>query len=402
MHEANLRNAGTVRPLDQDDPGADGGHDADGLQPDVSGNGGRTVWPKLSRLDGVVPAAGSANEASGALPRGRERASGTGGTDGGAVGTDGGSEPDRGPGLDRAVPQNGYAWWYVDALSDNGKQGITLIAFVGSVFSPYYALARRFGRGDPLNHCALNVALYGERRKHWAMTERRRPAISRSANEFVVGPSSVDWNGEALTFRIGEVTNPIPSRLQGIVRVYPSALTRETFVLDAAGRHRWHPIAPSSRVQVEFRKPAMRWLGEGYFDMNDGDAPLEHDFRSWEWSRAGTRKGTLVSYDTIARDRTSNSLALRFDRSGTADHLEPLPRAKLPSTGWRIPRTVRGDAQQPVTVKRMLEDAPFYARSQLSAKLFGETADVMHESLSLDRFRSPIVQAMLPFRMPRR
>jgi carotenoid 1,2-hydratase len=52
-------------------------------------------------------------------------------------------------------------------------------------------------------------------------------------------------------------------------------------------------------------------------------------------------------------------------------------------------------------VKRTLEDAPFYARSQLSAKLFGETADVMHESLSLDRFRMPIVQAMLPFRMPR-
>ena len=52
-------------------------------------------------------------------------------------------------------------------------------------------------------------------------------------------------------------------------------------------------------------------------------------------------------------------------------------------------------------MKRTLEDAPFYARSQLSARLFGETVDVMHESLSLDRFRRPIVQAMLPFRMPR-
>ena len=50
---------------------------------------------------------------------------------------------------------------------------------------------------------------------------------------------------------------------------------------------------------------------------------------------------------------------------------------------------------------RTLEDAPFYARSVVSAKLLGEHVTLMHESLSLDRFRMPMVQAMLPFRMPR-
>jgi len=270
------------------------------------------------------------------------------------------------------------------------------------VFSPYYAFARRLGPADPLNHCALNVALYGENRKCWAMTERRRHAVGQSEREFVIGPSCVDWNDEALTFRIDEVTSPFPSRLQGSVRVYPSALTRETFALDAAGRHHWWPIAPSSRIQVDFRQPATRWLGEGYFDINYGEAPLEQDFKGWEWSRAATRNGAAIWYDTMDRNRDGISLALRFDRTGTVDHLEPLPRAKLPSTGWRIARTARGDTQPPVRVKRTLEDAPFYARSQLSARLFGETVDIMHESLSLDRFRLPIVQAMLPFRMPRR
>jgi carotenoid 1,2-hydratase len=248
----------------------------------------------------------------------------------------------------------------------------------------------------------LNVALYGEHRKHWAMTERSRNVISRNGDEFVIGPSCVEWNGEALTFRIDEVATPFPHRLQGVVRVYPSALTSKAFALDVAGRHHWYPIAPCSRVQVDFQRPAIRWLGQGYFDMNYGDAPLECDFRSWEWSRADTRKGMVVCYDTIVRDQGCPALAMRFDRTGTVEHLEPMPRAKLRSTGWRIPRTAHGDAQQLVTVKRTLEDAPFYARSQLSATLFGETADVMHESLSLDRFRMPIVQAMLPFRMPRR
>ena len=36
--------------------------------------------------------------------------------------------------------------------------GLTIIAFVGSVFSPYYHWS---GRAEPENHVAINVALYG-------------------------------------------------------------------------------------------------------------------------------------------------------------------------------------------------------------------------------------------------
>jgi carotenoid 1,2-hydratase len=49
-----------------------------------------------------------------------------------------------------------------------------------------------------------------------------------------------------------------------------------------------------------------------------------------------------------------------------------------------------------------LVDAPFYARSIIDTTLYGEPVEAVHESLLLNRFRSPVVQAMLPFRMPRR
>lgn len=400
MRNTDIRTAGAVRPDDREHAGADAGDDTGGLPSVVPGNGRRPVRPQLARLDGVVPAAGSTNEAAGPLSRRGQRTSGSGRADGGAVGPDGGGEPDRGPCFDRAVPKNGYAWWYVDALSDDGLHGITIIAFIGSVFSPYYAFARRFGEADPLQHCALNVAIYGPK-KRWAMTERSRRAITRTETSFSIGPSSLHWDGECLTIDIDEIANPLPSRLRGRVRIHPSALTKQTFSLDVAGRHHWRPIAPCSRVQVDLRQPELRWLGEGYFDINHGDVPLERDFAGWEWSRAGTRKGTVVFYDTAPRDGASTHLALRFDRRGEVDHVEHLPQSTLPRTGWRISRTAHGDPAQPVKVARTLEDTPFYARSQLSATLFGETVDVMHESLSLDRFRSPIVQAMLPFRMPR-
>jgi carotenoid 1,2-hydratase len=233
------------------------------------------------------------------------------------------------------------------------------------------------------------------------MTERRSAAVTRGKDHFTVGPSQVAWDGDSLKIEINETTNPFPSRLRGTIRVHPSALTETSFDLDGSGQHRWWPIAPCARIEVDLAQPGLRWIGDGYFDLNHGDAPLEQDFVGWEWSRAGTRKGTVISYDVSARGGRDNNLALRIDRSGTIESVEPLALSRLARTGWRIARSARADASVPVKVVQTLEDAPFYARSQLAATLFGEATDVMHESLSLDRFRNPIVQAMLPFRMPR-
>jgi carotenoid 1,2-hydratase len=53
-------------------------------------------------------------------------------------------------------------------------------------------------------------------------------------------------------------------------------------------------------------------------------------------------------------------------------------------------------------VLRSLEDGPFYTRSLVESRWYGRTVVAVHESLDLDRFVRPAVQAMLPFRMPRR
>jgi carotenoid 1,2-hydratase len=66
-----------------------------------------------------------------------------------------------------------------------------------------------------------------------------------------------------------------------------------------------------------------------------------------------------------------------------------------------MPRTLRSDAFDRPRVRRTLEDTPFYTRSLVHGRYGGEPAQIVHESLSLDRLRLPIVRAMLPFRMPR-
>ena len=154
-------------------PETDSGDDAGGFRKTVPGDGGRALRAGGARIDGGVSPAGIAQRAAGPIPCGGQCAPGTGRADGSAVGPPGSSERTAGPDFTLTPPHGGYVWWYVDALSDDGAHGITLIAFLGSVFSPYYAWARRRGPSDPLRHCALNVALYGPR-KRWAMTERAR------------------------------------------------------------------------------------------------------------------------------------------------------------------------------------------------------------------------------------
>jgi carotenoid 1,2-hydratase len=273
-----------------------------------------------------------------------------------------------------------------------------LIAFVGSVFSPYYAAARRRGTTDPENYCALNVALYG-RRERWAMTERGRRAMHRDASTFVIGPSALAWDGNALMIDINEIGAPIPRRIAGRVRVIPQAVTRHEFVLDSFGEHRWRPIAPRARVEVELSHPALRWSGEGYLDSNTGDVPLERSFVRWDWSRAALRDGTAVLYDVTCRDGTTPSLALMFDMHGDVQDIVRPPPVTLPPNGWRVPRATRSD--DAARVIDTLENAPFYARSLIATRLCGEDTIAVHESLSLDRFANRIVQLMLPFRMPR-
>jgi carotenoid 1,2-hydratase len=270
---------------------------------------------------------------------------------------------------------------------------------LGTVFSPWYAAARRRGGADPENFCALNVALYGRGGKRWAMTDRPRRALARDATSLTIGPSRLAWRADGLQLDIRERMMPLPLVIEGEVRVRFDALCTQAFAIDAAGRHGWCPLAACARIEVDFARPARRWTGHAYLDTNAGTAPLEQDFSGWHWSRAALRDGAAVLYDATARDGARTQLALRLDAAGGARPFAPPAEQDLPATLWRIARATRSEA--PARVVKTLEDTPFYARSWLAARLAGEDVLAFHESLDLDRFASRWVQVLLPFRMAR-
>lgn len=304
------------------------------------------------------------------------------------------------PNFDVQLPPDGYAWWYLDAISNDKRHGLTLIAFIGSVFSPYYAWARKRGPSNPADFCAINVALYGPGGR-WSMTERGRSSLANDASSLRVGPSGLNWDGEALNIEVEEWGVPLPRALRGRIQVRPNIANEQVLQLDAQGRHRWTPIWPSASIELKFERPELQWSGEAYFDHNTGTEPLERCFDCWTWSRGMTKDGPVILYDPQELSGQRSAHTLHFDRNGRLHRLPSPEPLILPSSRWGIQRPTRSDDGQ-ASVLATWEDTPFYARSLIQTRLLGEPVKAVHESLDLKRFDSWWVQLMLPFRMPRR
>ena len=279
---------------------------------------------------------------------------------------------------------------------------------MGSVFSPYYRRAWQRGRAVAEDHCAINVAVYSPGAARWTMTERGRRHLERGTDHYALGPSALRWGGDGLTITLDEVANPLPRRVRGTIRVHPQGLSRYVAALDDDGLHRWGPIAPCARVEVALESPALRWSGSGYLDSNEGDEPITGPFTTWDWLRAPLPDGsTAVVYDVRqAGGRADRLIGARFATDGSAQAIPLPPRHSLPRTGWGIARAARTQADDARSrapqVLRTLEDTPFYARSLVRTRLDGHEVEAMHETLSATRFGAPWVQALLPWRMPRR
>lgn len=233
------------------------------------------------------------------------------------------------------------------------------------------------------------------------MTERGRRAVFRERTDFQLGPSALSWSGSELVISFDERSFPIPGRIKGKVRLTPYAMSTREFALDGEQRHRWWPLAPRSRIEVQLEEPGLSWSGDGYWDENFGDEALENAFENWNWSRATVGDEAAILYDITRRGGSRAAMALRIDAHGDVGAMELPELVPLPSTGiWRVPRHTQADLGQGRII-RTLEDTPFYSRSEIATRLLGQETIAMHESLALGRLRSPVVKSLLPWRMPR-
>jgi carotenoid 1,2-hydratase len=399
MPDVNYENAGTFRTDLHSSAHRNGPYDTEGFRKDVSSLGRIALRAEPTWADSGLPSSNKSHENNGAIPDGRRNTSGRGGSYGNTLRTARGRGDLEGPNFNIAVPPNGYAWWYVDGISDTTERAISIIGFIGSVFSPWY---RWSGRKNPENHVCINVATYGPGGR-FTMTDRGQSALRQSPSTLQVGPSSMRWNGDHLIIDVNEIGSPpLISRVKGQIIVTPSAVTDVELPLTTDGAHIWRPFAPTSRISVDLNSKGWQWEGHGYFDANFGTRALEEDFSYWTWGRYPTQGGSTCFYDATRLNGSKLAAAVQFDEKGHASEMPLPPKARLKRSLWAVARETRADAgYQPRQVKNML-DAPFYSRSAVKTQLDGVETVGVHEALDLVRFRNPLLKPMLAVRVPRR
>ena len=151
-------------------------------------------------------------------------------------------------GFAQPVPDSGYRWWYVDGFSECGRFGVTVIAFIGSVFSPYYFRARQRGKVSATDHVSLNVILYGPEKSRWCMTERGSGALTQQSDHLVIGPSDIAVTDKGLTITIQERDHPLGPACQrrdlGRVRAHSAGVF--------SARQCAVPLVVAHRATVEY------------------------------------------------------------------------------------------------------------------------------------------------------
>ncbi len=285
-------------------------------------------------------------------------------------------------------------------MSLDGERALSLIAFIGTEFSPWYAWS---GRKDPENHVCLNVAMSGPGAT-FAMTDRGRAALRREAGHLTLGPSSLRWDGEALTIAVDERAGfPRPGRVRGTVRLIPHAVTEVELPLTADGAHVWRPFAPAARIEVDLDVPGWTWEGHGYFDGNFGIRAMEADFDHWNWARFPTDDGgALCVYDAVLRGGGVRRAAMRFGPDGSAAHVDAPDAVPMARTRWGLERGLRADPGTTPRALRSMLDAPFYARATVETTIGGERLSGVHEIIDLRRYANPAIRPMIAFRVARR
>ncbi len=282
-----------------------------------------------------------------------------------------------------------------------------MIAFIGSVFSPYYHWSR--GK-DPMNHVAFNVALYGPDRHAWAMTERGKGALHRDRTSLQIGQSSIRYDRSVFTISFDEIFLPwprqrlLPKRMRGTIELVPAFLGDQAYPLDPQERHVWQPVAPVGRVNVSLDDHHRgSWAGQGYHDMNFGSRPLEADFSGWDWARGETMAGRpVLLYDSVLATGLNRRFGLTYSESGQVCHFNPPARHVLKRGFWGVGGGIACDEAAKPVLLSPYEDTPFYRRSLVETSIAGERVKMMHETLDCRRLAMPLVRLMLPFRMPRR
>lgn len=288
-----------------------------------------------------------------------------------------------------------YRWFYADVTA--GEYSAVCIFMVGSLFSARYSAGVKRG-ALPLEHCAVNFALYHRRtRQRWVLSEYPRAAVQveRGGRALRIGRSLLEYGVDGtVRMEVDERCAPFGGQVRARLELEPQAMAAEEVQLVPGLPHFWRALAPRAKARLEVFSEGVVTEGLGYHDTNHGGELLGARLPGWHWARVHGPEETVVDYHLpggVAPLRVTAGVL------GTKSERRPvLAEARDTSlTGWGLRMPARLYAGSGVVDEpRLLESSPFYAR--VEARRDG--LDVMGEVADFRRFHSPFIRWMAHFR----
>ncbi|MEZ5425444.1 MAG: hypothetical protein R2747_04185 [Pyrinomonadaceae bacterium] len=207
-----------------------------------------------------------------------------------------------------------FEWWYFDALSEDGRDGVVIIFLDNFIFSPRYNAPQRKNKDKNYS---------GEKFPAVAFTYYRdgKP-VYRAINEFTEKDFSADGNNpscqignNSFTFKSAPygsgyfVSINMPLAKKRKLEAHFEWLSIETDFfpdkpVETSGAHLWNMVVSRSdvtgRITIsgENEKPldVIAFRGTGYHDHNSDNRWLPDTVCDWQWGRAHFADSTAVFY----------------------------------------------------------------------------------------------------------
>ena len=286
-----------------------------------------------------------------------------------------------------------YRWFYADVTA--GESSAVFIFMVGSLFSARYSAGAPRG-ARPLEHCAVNFALYhrGVRRR-WVLSEYPVASVQGRGRSLRIGRSLLEYAPDGtVRMEVDERCAPFGGAVRARLVLETQVPAAEEVPLVPGLPHYWRALAPRTKARLDVTSEGLVAEGLGYHDSNHGEELLGERLPGWHWARVHGPEETVVDYhlpDGVAPLRvTAGATGTKSERGPLLTEARP---TSLTNWGLRVPAHLYAGGTV-VGAPRLLESSPFYARVEAREG----TLDSLGEVADFRRFHSPFIRWMAHFR----
>jgi carotenoid 1,2-hydratase len=307
-----------------------------------------------------------------------------------------------------------YEWWYFDAVSDDGRDALTVIFLDNFIFSPRY---NKFCAQTEKNQesktktvfPAIAFCYYRDGKILYRAINEFNPEDFSARTDFPacqIGNNRFDF--EATPYGVRYIVN-IDAVLRGNQRLRASL---EWLIIErdfqpvapsVKAGHFWNLAAPRADVtgKIDVFNSAgksqnhLQFRGTGYHDHNQDARWLPATVSEWQWGRAHFNDATAVFYRYCEKDSEaySNNLFLIRENNFAASSAVCSEKAKRRNVfGLKYPRSLEFSAEKGVSFSvkqsRVIDASFFYLRFLSEMELdFGDGEK--HQTVGITEHLSP-------------